>query len=91
MLAMTLHNAAVQHEHLEQWKHALAVRQSRFSAPCLFFGVLLSSGLGCLTAGVPMRCELRRRVVNARSSGCQHLLAHACVLLAAWARTIRSR
>ena len=36
MLAMTLHNAAVQHEHLEQWKHALAVRQSRFSAPCLF-------------------------------------------------------
>ena len=34
--AMTLHNAAVQHEHLEQWKHALAVRQSRFSAPCLF-------------------------------------------------------
>ena len=35
MLAMTLHNAAVQHEHLEQWKHALAVRQSHFSASCL--------------------------------------------------------
>ena len=27
MLAMTLHNAAVQHEHLEQWKHALAAYQ----------------------------------------------------------------
>ena len=37
MLAMTLHNAAVQHEHLEQWKHALAAYQcaANCAAECL--------------------------------------------------------
>ena len=37
MLAMALHNAAVQHEHLQQWRHALAAyySASRCAANCL--------------------------------------------------------
>jgi hypothetical protein len=79
MLAMTLHNAAVQHEHLEQWKHALAAYQCAANCAMECLGTEHSITISLTTA-----CKDATRTI-ARKTGIvrQHGSSRSTVVRAA--------
>lgn len=71
MLAMTLHNAAVQHEHLEQWKHALAAYQCAANCATECLGTEHSITISLTTACKDATRTIARKtgIVRRRGSG----------------------
>ena len=71
MLAMTLHNAAVQHEHLEQWKHALAAYQCAANCATECLGTEHSITISLTTACKDAKKTIARKtgIVNRGGQG----------------------